>query len=73
MQCGGPSRLTRVREDLRIEFGLLTRVAATIPIRRVQTITIQQGLLHRWLGRASVRVETAGAELGTGVDATDRP
>lgn len=53
-------RLTRVREDLRIEFGLFTRVAATIPIRRVQTITIRQGPLHRWLGRATVRVETAG-------------
>ena len=53
-------RLTRVREDLRIEYGLLTRVAATIPIRRVQTITIHQGPLHRLLARASVRVETAG-------------
>lgn len=53
-------RLTRVREDLRIEFGLFTRVAATIPIRRVQTITIRQGPIHRWLGRATVRVETAG-------------
>lgn len=53
-------RLTRVREDLRIEYGLFTRVAATIPIRRVQTITIHQGPLHRWLARASVRVETAG-------------
>jgi len=53
-------RLSRVREDLRIEFGLLTRVAATIPIRRVQSITVRQGPLHRWLGRASVRVETAG-------------
>lgn len=57
-------RLTRVREDLRIEFGLLTRVAATIPIRRVQTLTIRQGPLHRWLGRASVRVETAGGGAG---------
>ena len=55
-------RLSRVREDLRIEFGLLTRVASTIPIRRVQTITITQGPLHRWLARASVRVETAGGE-----------
>ena len=53
-------RLSRVREDLRIEFGLFTRVAATIPIRRVQTVTISQGPLHRWLARASVRVETAG-------------
>ena len=56
-------RLSRVREDLRTEFGLFTRVAATIPIRRVQTVTISQGPLHRWLARASVRVETAG---GTG-------
>ena len=53
-------RLSRVREDLRIEFGLLTRVTATIPIRRVQTITIRQGPIQRWLARASVRVETAG-------------
>ncbi len=56
-------RLTRVPEDLRIEFGLFTRVTATIPIRRVQTITIREGPLYRWLDRASVRVETAG---GTG-------
>ena len=60
-------RLSRVREDLRTEFGLFTRVAATIPIRRVQTITISQGPMHRWLARASVRVETAGgagSEMG---------
>jgi putative membrane protein len=55
-------RLTRVGEDLRIDFGLLTHVAATIPIRRVQTITISQGPLHRWLARATVRVETAGGQ-----------
>jgi putative membrane protein len=53
-------RLTRMNEDLRTEYGLVTRVSATVPIRRVQTINIRTGLLHRWLGRASVRVETAG-------------
>jgi putative membrane protein len=53
-------RLTRVSEDLRTEYGLVTRVSATVPIRRVQTISIRTGLLHRWLDRASVRVETAG-------------
>lgn len=58
-------RLSRVDEDLRIGFGLLTRVAATIPLRRVQTVTIRQGPLHRWFRRASVRVETAG---GTGAN-----
>ena len=35
-------------------------MSATVPIRRVQTINIRAGLLHRWLDRASVRVETAG-------------
>jgi putative membrane protein len=53
-------RLTRMNEDLRTEYGLITRVSATVPIRRVQTINIRTGLLHRWLGRTSVRVETAG-------------
>ena len=53
-------RLTRVGEDLRSEYGLFTKVAATVPIRRVQAITIDAGPLHRWLKRASVRVATAG-------------
>ena len=53
-------RLTRVGEDLRTEYGLFTKVAATVPIRRVQAITINAGPLHRWLERATVRVATAG-------------
>ena len=53
-------RLTRIGEDLRSEYGLFTKVAATIPIRRVQTITVSTGPLHRWLDRATVRVATAG-------------
>ena len=53
-------RLTRVGEDLRTEYGLITRVAATVPIRRVQSITIRTSLLHRWLDRSAVRVATAG-------------
>lgn len=54
--------LTRVGEDLRAEYGLFTRVSSTIPLRRVQTVTVSAGLLHRWAGRASVRVDTAGGE-----------
>ena len=53
-------RLTRIGEDLRSEYGLFTKVAATVPIRRVQTITVSAGPLHRWLDRATVRVATAG-------------
>ncbi|HWI20626.1 MAG TPA: PH domain-containing protein [Vicinamibacterales bacterium] len=53
-------RLVRIGEDLRSEYGLFTKVTATVPIRRVQAITISAGPLHRWLKRASVRVATAG-------------
>jgi putative membrane protein len=55
-------RLSRVGEDLRTEYGLLTRVTATIPLRRVQTVTIRQAPLQRLVNRQSVRVETAGSE-----------
>ena len=43
-------RLTRIGEDLRTEYGLLTRVSATIPLRRIQTLTIRESLLmsHRF-------------------------
>ncbi len=57
-------RLTRIGDDLRTEYGLFTRVTATVPIRRVQTVTVAAGPLHRWLKRATVRVETAGG-VGT--------
>ena len=53
-------RLSRVGEDLRTEYGLLTRVTTTIPLRRVQSLTIRESPLHRLVERMSVRVETAG-------------
>jgi len=59
--------VSRDGDDLRAEFGLFTRIAATIPIHRIQTVTIEQGLLHRVFGRASVRVSTAGGAAGEAV------
>jgi putative membrane protein len=53
-------RLTRVGEDLRTEYGLLTRVTATIPLKRVQALTIWETPLQRFFKRRAVRVETAG-------------
>ena len=52
--------LTRSDEDLQTRYGLLTRVATTIPLRRIQTLTIRQGPLHRLVKRVSVQVDTAG-------------
>jgi putative membrane protein len=59
--------LVRDGDDLRAEYGLFTRVTATIPVRRVQTISIHQRFLHRRLNRAAIRVTTAGG----GSDPTD--
>lgn len=53
-------RVTRSGEDLRTTYGLFTRVTATIPLRRVQTVTIYEGPLHRLAKRVALRVETAG-------------
>jgi putative membrane protein len=51
-------------DDLRAEYGLLTRVMATMPVHRIQTVTIREGPLHRLFGRTSVRVDTAGGTTG---------
>jgi putative membrane protein len=64
-------QLTLRAGDLRTEFGALTRVTATIPLRRVQAVKIHQGPGHVWTRRASVRVETAGGSP-TGRASTER-
>jgi putative membrane protein len=53
-------RLSRVGDDLRTEYGLLTRVTATIPLKRVQSLTVRETPLQRLVDRMAVRVETAG-------------
>lgn len=53
-------RLSAAGEDLRTEYGLLTRVTTTVPRRRIQSLTVIDSPLHRWCGRASVLVQTAG-------------
>jgi putative membrane protein len=66
-------RLSRRGEDLRAEYGLLTRISKTIPRHRIQVLSIRQGPLHRWCGRAAVQVETAGGSgEGEGESGADR-
>lgn len=57
-------RVVRSEEGLRATFGMLTQVAATIPLRRVQTVTIHEGPLQRWAGRVAVGVQTARGSQG---------
>lgn len=65
-------RVTLHGDDLRAEYGLLTRVTATIPLRRIQTLLIRETPIHRWLERVAVRADTAGGtrgeEAGGGAD-----
>lgn len=53
-------KLALVDGDARTEFGLLTRVAMTIPLRRVQALTVRESPLHRLFSRVAVKVDTAG-------------
>ena len=56
--------LRRAGDDLRFEYGLLTRVSGTVPQRRIQTLTVSGSPLHRLFRRASVHVDTAGGDGG---------
>ena len=57
-------RLDRLGDDLRAEYGLLTRVTATIPRHRIQLVTVNLTPLHRLFDRVSVQVDTAGGGGG---------
>jgi putative membrane protein len=59
-------------DDLRSEYGLMTRITATIPRRRIQVLTIRSGPIHRWFGRRAVQIETAGHRGGEEEHGSDR-
>jgi len=62
--------LIRQGEDFKISCGMFTKVSATVPIRRIQFISIHRTLFMRWLGMASIRIETAGGAGRNQEDAT---
>ncbi len=53
-------RLESNGESLHVRCGLLTQVSATIPLGRVQLISVHRSWLQRRFGLASIRIETAG-------------
>ena len=63
-------RLTQQGKDFKISCGLFTKVSATVPVRRIQFISIHRSLLMRWLGMASIRIETAGGAGKSSENAT---
>lgn len=57
-------QLVRTGEELRFERGLLQRYSGTIPLEKVQTLTISENVLERAVGYASLLIETAGYSPG---------
>ncbi|MBS4219446.1 PH domain-containing protein [Bacillus sp. FJAT-49711] len=55
--------LEKVGDDLVITRGLLEKRTTTIPIKRVQAVTIKESLLRQPFGYASVSVEYAGGSI----------
>lgn len=53
-------RLTRVDDELRYERGLFQRFDGSIPLAKVQTVTMSENVLMRRFGYATLAVETAG-------------
>lgn len=51
-------------EALRVRRGLLEQRTDTLPLRRIQSLRIEQNLLRRMLGLAAVKVEVAGRAGG---------
>ena len=53
--------LSRSGEDIHRSFGLLTRRTSSLPRRRIQLLKIEEKLLRRCVGLATIRADTAGA------------
>lgn len=53
-------RLARQGNNLHAEMGLLTKITANIPIKRIQLLKVTYSPLHRFFKRVSVKMETAG-------------
>lgn len=52
--------LRRASGELRYERGLLQQYSGTIPLGKVQSLTVEENVLARLLGYASLDIETAG-------------
>lgn len=60
--------------ELRVESGVLSRNRLTLPLDRVQSVSIEQKFLHRIVGLVEVTADTAGTALSEfNLSAVNRP
>lgn len=57
--------------SLQVMRGVIAQRDWVVPFENVQVVTVRMGLIQRWLGIASVRVDTAGAGGGGAPDVVD--
>lgn len=55
-------RLSESAGRLSVQRGLLSRIRGSVPRHRIQAFSLGEGVLHRWFGRRSLRVDTAVME-----------
>lgn len=51
-------------DELRYERGLLQKYSGTIPLSKIQSLTVEENVLARAIGYASLEIETAGQSGG---------
>ncbi|GAB2488914.1 PH domain-containing protein [Arenimonas alkanexedens] len=56
--------LTETGRRLSAQRGLLTRMRASMPRSRIQSWSLRESLIHRWLGRQGLRVDSASIQAG---------
>jgi len=49
------------REEIRIKSGIISRNNRSLPLERIQDVSLEQKLLHRILGLAAVKMETGAS------------
>ena len=64
--------LARRGGDLLAQYGLFTRISATIPLHRIQLLSTRSTPLHRWCDRSAVQAETAGGGAQSDESVTHR-
>ena len=57
-------QLSEEQRRLTVQRGLLSKLRTSVSRRRIQAWSLQEGLLHRWAKRRTLRIDTAVAEQG---------
>jgi putative membrane protein len=64
--------LTRHGDELHRSYGLLTRRASSLPRHRIQVLKIEEGMVRRWFGLATLRADISGSKKEGEDDNTGR-